>query len=50
MKISVEHKGTKIVVDESNNETMIRYSEQNKRISDIIIVITEQIKKLYKND
>lgn len=49
MKITVEHQGTKIIVDESgqNDRTAtIQFGDQNKRIQETIIVMAEQVKKL----
>ena len=51
MKITVEHKGTKIIVDENvvpapDKVVTMRYSDQNKLIQETIIVMCEQVRKL----
>lgn len=51
MKITVEHKETKIIVEEAenvNNDRLVsmRWSDQNKQIQETIIVMCEEVQKL----
>ena len=49
MKITVEHLGTIIAVDEQANETQIRWSDQNKRLQELITAMANQVKSLHKD-
>lgn len=49
MKITVEHKDTKISVEEygdNNRMVTMKYSDENKSIQETIAVIVEQVQKL----
>jgi len=51
MKITVEHKETKIIVEESenvNNDRLVsmKWSDQNKQVQETIIVMCKEVQKL----
>jgi len=49
MKITIEHKDTKVIVEETeqiDRTATMAYDNQNKQIQETIVVIMEQVRKL----